>query len=604
MSVSKRTKVPMQNTIYSLENLFELNVFRIPQYQRAYSWEVEPNVATFLEDLRQQVRIHERSSSKNYFLGTFLLHEETNGDSKFINVVDGQQRMTTVAIFMATAIKLVAKNIVEFKTQKQSLLKRCFVFDEDKDSRKFRTIKEDDPFFKSEILGFDPGASVPESASSKRMLAAAEYFETEVKPEEWDSLIQALRTARVMAYAVDNAEDATQIFELQNDRGKPLTSLESLKSYLMHCIYLFSKSNAEERLEGIQTQFAQIYRIIESLSDEKRAPNEDQLLSNHCAAFLEWKEKEYSKPKELVKSLIKGLAESEVIRWIENFVNSLVRSYKTVAELFQQRDTLLEFTELLLVGRMGAMWPLLIKTWRHDQSVDKGDFLKTCRLLEVFAFRGYAMSNLRADSAVSRLHRDARDFEGDFPKLFDRVRVICDWFNVEERFLGGLNNANLFNDDKNDARYLLWRYENHLRSQPGRHQPFVRWQDFDNPRSFAATFSIEHISAQHGDVAATVVEWDEGDPKPFTEVALHRLGNLVLDSVSLNSAKGKKDLAGKLASLTESSFLSQGELLRFCQDKEQPVWDLHAVRSRHQCMVEFAVNTWNPDTYHSLSSND
>ena len=39
-----------------------------------------------------------------------------------------------------------------------------------------------------------------------------------------------------MVYAVGSAEDATQIFELQNDRGKRLTSLEALKSFLMHCI--------------------------------------------------------------------------------------------------------------------------------------------------------------------------------------------------------------------------------------------------------------------------------------------------------------------------------------------------------------------------------
>jgi hypothetical protein len=41
----------MENTIYSLEKLFDWNVFQIPQYQRANSWELDPNVVTFLEDL-------------------------------------------------------------------------------------------------------------------------------------------------------------------------------------------------------------------------------------------------------------------------------------------------------------------------------------------------------------------------------------------------------------------------------------------------------------------------------------------------------------------------------------------------------------------------
>jgi hypothetical protein len=209
----------MQNTIYSLENIFAINVFRIPQYQRAYSWEVDPQLEAFLEDLRQQVSTQKKSPNKQYFLGTFLLHEEDIGGGRtVVNIVDGQQRMTTSVVFIATALALAAKGKISLANEKPALLKRSFVFDEAAECQKFHTIEEDDPFFQSAILGFSAATSGQDSPSSRRLNAAAEFFTKAVAREEWDSLVHALKTAKVMVYAVDSAEDATQIFELQNER--------------------------------------------------------------------------------------------------------------------------------------------------------------------------------------------------------------------------------------------------------------------------------------------------------------------------------------------------------------------------------------------------
>lgn len=590
----------IQNGISSLENLFAVNSFRIPQYQRAYSWVEDPHLEAFLEDLRLQVNTQKKNPEKSYFLGTLLLHEEdVGGGRRVVSVVDGQQRMTTSVVFIATALAMHDAQTISVASENPALLRRNFIHDEATGSQKFRTIDEDGPFFRSMILRIAAGPCSDESPSSRRLKEATRYFERNVQPGEWEALIRVLRTAKVMVYAVASAEDATQIFELQNDRGKPLTSLEALKSYLMHCIYLHSTARADDRLAAVQTQFATIYRSVEALTEWKRTPDENQVLSNHCAAFLRWSNSEYNDPKHLVKATIKEMDGAAVVAWIENFVSSLVESFKTIEDLFAKRDMLPEFSELLLLGRMGSFWPMVLKTWRFDNSLDKKDFRKTCRLLEVFTFRGYAVANLRSDTGLSTFHTAARDFAGNFVGLYRQLANISLEYNLEERFGVGLDKSYFYDAEGSDALYLLWRYENHLREQPGKIQPLLSWRDFVEPRSYAAKFSVEHIAARGNPMSETEVEWNDGEPKPFHEVAVNRLGNLVIDSASPNSSKGKKDFHLKLKTLSENSiYLSQGELIGFLKDREVLVWDVNAIRARHTHLIAFARETWNPATWH------
>ncbi len=590
----------MQNTIHSLEDLFAVNTFQIPQYQRAYSWEEDPHLEAFLEDLRQQVNTQKKSKEKHYFLGTFLLHEEDKGEGrKVVNIVDGQQRMTTSVIFIATALNLQATGKISFANEKPKVLRRHFVYDEEEELQKFHTILVDNPFFQSEILRVSAATCQQDSPSSRRLKEAADFFTKKIAAEEWEALIYALKTAKVMVYAVGSPEDATQIFELQNDRGEPLTSLEALKSFLMHCVYLHSSTRADDRLTALQTQFSKVFRTIESLAEWKRTPDEDQLLANHCAAFLKWSDKEYNNPKQLVKATIKAVAGAEVIAWIEDFVSSLLESYRTIEEIFLKRDTLPEFSELLLLGRMGSYWPLILKAWRCDKSLDKKDFLKTCRLLEVFTFRGYAVANLRSDTSLSSFHTTARDFIGDFPALFNQLSGMSNLHNLQARFEEGLDNAYFYFSEGSDAHYLLWRYENSLREKPGQIQPLLSWRDFVEPRNYAAKFSVEHIAAGENPISDCVICWDDGVAKPFREVALNRLGNLVIDNISPNASKGKKDFSEKLKSLSEkSTYLSQGELINFLKNHGDFVWDADAIRARHKHLIAFAIEMWSPSTWH------
>src|SRR5438046_1841419 len=94
------------NSVRSVQEVFREFALTIPDYQRGYAWE-RKQVADFLEDLDLL------SEGKAHYTGTLILHP-AGGDSlvpeiedasgtpfRLADVVDGQQRLTTIVILLA-----------------------------------------------------------------------------------------------------------------------------------------------------------------------------------------------------------------------------------------------------------------------------------------------------------------------------------------------------------------------------------------------------------------------------------------------------------------------------------------------------------------------
>ncbi len=90
----------MQNGQKTISELFDgRKIFNIPKYQRAYAWE-EEQLKDFVEDIENQ------KSNRSYFFGTILLQEQDKHEGfEIIDIVDGQQRITTLVMFMKLLLK-------------------------------------------------------------------------------------------------------------------------------------------------------------------------------------------------------------------------------------------------------------------------------------------------------------------------------------------------------------------------------------------------------------------------------------------------------------------------------------------------------------------
>jgi len=101
--------VAIGGSIQSLGTLIrDIQQFEVPDFQRNYSWQAE-NVDSFLKDL-----IYAAAQDRSHFLGsTILMKKTTDPQDKTYQIIDGQQRLTTIF----TVIALIRDLVVDLPVQ-------------------------------------------------------------------------------------------------------------------------------------------------------------------------------------------------------------------------------------------------------------------------------------------------------------------------------------------------------------------------------------------------------------------------------------------------------------------------------------------------------
>src|SRR5262245_43442309 len=97
----------------TLTSLFAEAIYQIPDYQRGYAWE-EKQWKDFIQDIDALVDEEVRS----HYTGTVVVYEGRNAvvrpygieHLKVVDVVDGQQRLTTVCLYLAVIVRALIHN--------------------------------------------------------------------------------------------------------------------------------------------------------------------------------------------------------------------------------------------------------------------------------------------------------------------------------------------------------------------------------------------------------------------------------------------------------------------------------------------------------------
>ena len=200
--------------------------FRVPEYQRPFSWDTD-NFDDLIDD------VVSASKDQEYFLGTIVLHHrEAEGH---YDIVDGQQRLTSVLILMACLRDLVEAQEFKDGLQAKILQQRNVV---DGIPEKVRLEVKDREIFSEVVLA--PGGTKEERRESDlpepewRYVNAVRVFRSKLKhlkQDELKAIITFLNQKCVVIYlATPTFDDAFRLFTIVNDRGKQLRRIDILKA--------------------------------------------------------------------------------------------------------------------------------------------------------------------------------------------------------------------------------------------------------------------------------------------------------------------------------------------------------------------------------------
>lgn len=231
---------------YSVSQLFnqdESFAYEVPRYQREYKWRAREWEALY-DDLTE--------NGAGYFLGSVIYINKSQTLETRYEVVDGQQRLTTISIFLATiykALQAYKNQLDEEQLQDMILLKRRLIAKKSKDTLRLipQTQKQnlDDYIGLLTELGIAQGKKAPKNAGNRRIFKAYYYFKKRLEEscvKERDpvakifEIYDLLTKAIVVAISVPSHSDAYKLFESLNNRGTPLTAIDLVKNLLLACV--------------------------------------------------------------------------------------------------------------------------------------------------------------------------------------------------------------------------------------------------------------------------------------------------------------------------------------------------------------------------------
>lgn len=502
---------------YPLRKVFSSDYeFTIPEYQRPYRWG-QDQALQLLDDLEETL---DRDNQEPYFLGSLVLVKR---ESPRFEVIDGQQRLTTLSILFAVLRELAAKPniaselgdlVLEPGSELDGIASKPRLTLRPQDADFFRTYVQQQGHI-AELIAISDAKAAPGPQRAIRDNSSALYR----KLQEWEDdrrnkLATLLRTRTyLVVVSTRDIDSAYRIFSVMNARGLDLAPADIFKSKVIGALpresdYAKSWENAEEALGS--DNFNELFRDIRTVVNGERARLEllrefpEQVLNPYLAAgraaqFIDELLLPYSKAFECTVTQDVGVGGewrhvNDALRWLGMIDNKDWRPAALWALVHHADDTAFLRAFLVRLERLAVMFLL------------RGEYT-TPRIMRYLDLLRDLKAGRGLDSPALQL--------GPEEKASARAALGGDIYFMQAK----------------RARYVMLRLDELLSHDCGvTHDHSV--------------ISIEHVLPQNPPAGSAWVEvFSEEERTRWT----NKLGNLVLLSHRKNAQAGNRDFATKKA---------------------------------------------------------
>jgi uncharacterized protein with ParB-like and HNH nuclease domain len=236
----------MKHNYLSVSSLFaQPGRYVVPLFQRPYVWTEDEQWKPLWEDIRRVAQdvAAGKDSVRSHFLGSVVLELQhtSAGHLATREVIDGQQRLITLQLFLKSAADSAARLGATLPAgQLADLVRNRHVPEHDADGRfKIWPTEADQPAYVA-VMDAEAGV-IPPIAKGHSFAMAYQYFAESIshwldsKQTQTLQKAEALSTAlhqhvKLMALDIDPGEDAQVIFETLNARGTPLLPIDLVKN--------------------------------------------------------------------------------------------------------------------------------------------------------------------------------------------------------------------------------------------------------------------------------------------------------------------------------------------------------------------------------------
>lgn len=234
-------------TVANILSTDMLKIYDIPRYQREYTWN-QRDWANLYDDITQ--------NDAGYFLGSFIVVNGTVNskmDTIHYEVIDGQQRLTTLSLFLAALYARIMehKDSIDDDMMLDDIrpLRNRLILKSDKSmARVIPQVQnhnlEDYRWILKEHIGLDAIMQKPKFLGLRKMSKAFNYFYDRLGEDVGDrdgiecvryllDICRLVCSAVVVQITVDSHADAYTLFASLDNRGVPLSAVDLIKNMLL-----------------------------------------------------------------------------------------------------------------------------------------------------------------------------------------------------------------------------------------------------------------------------------------------------------------------------------------------------------------------------------
>lgn len=559
----------IQPLYLTVGNLLSGRLFKVPEYQRAYSWQPKQRADLF-GDIE---KVFASDSDSTHFMATIVglrRKKKRIASDEFleIEVVDGQQRLTTLTILLKALSNQMKADDARRSEEIDSLLVKG-------DDLALLVTNHDMNHIFADYLrdGVIPDGKVLYTSADQNIIDAiseCEQFVTNWAAQPPRKLIDLYSVIKnrlsAIFFEIEDEGLVYTVFEVLNTRGLDVTWFDRLKSLLMAIVFdTGDRSTKLDTVAELHKLWSDIYRAIglrwQSLN--KETVRFAGTLRSSTAPARPLSEED------AVGILVSGCQESP---------RKVVDCSKWVLKVTQTESRLLSNHRVTAATRIVQARLLAVAILLRDFPEDDEKHL--LREWENVTFRIYGLGRFDARQRVGDYVRLAWKVINDKLKPQTIVQEIWALGSGEEFAINSvvknLYNKDCYKDWSEELRYLLYRYEEYLAEKGGQRINEGMWNriwEVDPSKS------IEHIFPQ-----------SKGSDNPATNgLYVHRLGNLVMLPPGVNSKLRDLSPSQKAETYAKQGLLQAIEVSKLIAKRK---WNRATAQKREKRLIRWATKEW------------